>query len=84
MAKPIRYQYEFVAYVSGDGNYGVDSVITFDYSEFDSRYPNAWSALDEVHDSTRIELIEATLDQDEQTIRDLCEENDLDPNIFLD
>lgn len=80
----MKYEYNYHAFVSGDGSYGVDSIVTFDYDEFHERYPNAWSCLDEVHDSTRIELIIACLDQDEETIRELCEENELNPLDFLD
>ncbi len=84
MSTLIRYDYDYKAYVAADGNYGVDSIITFDYDEFHERHPMAWERLDEVHDSTRIELLIATLDQDEDTIRELCEENDLNPLDFLD
>jgi hypothetical protein len=80
----VRYDYNYKAYIAGDGNYGVDAVITFDYEEFENNYPGAWSALDSVHDSTRIELVMAILDQDEETIRELCEENELNPLDFLD
>lgn len=84
MQKAMNYDYDFKAYVSSDGNYGVDSIITFDYTEFESRFPKAWGLLDEVHDSTRIELLVATLDRDEETIIALCEENELDPADFLE
>lgn len=80
----MKYDYDYQAFVSGDGSYGVDTVVTFNYDEFHERYPNVWSNLDEVHDSTRIELIMATLEQDEEAIRDLCDENDLNPLDFLD
>jgi hypothetical protein len=72
----IKYEYGYQAYVSGDGNYGVDSVITFDYDYFHEEFPKVWAILDEIHDSSRFDFILAVLDQDEDTLTELAEEND--------
>lgn len=75
---PMKYNVDFVAYVAGDGSFGVDDVVTFDYQEFSERYPKAWAALDNVTDSWRVELILAVLNEDEEALRSLAEDYDLD------
>lgn len=75
---PMKYTHDFVAFVAGDGSYGVEELVTFDYQEFSERYPKAWEALDGVTDSWRVELIIAVLTEDEETLRSLAEDYDLD------
>jgi len=70
----IKYEYAYQAYVSGDGNYGVDSVVTFDYDYFHDEYPKAWEILDSIHDSSRVDFIVAVLDQDEETLNELAQD----------
>lgn len=70
----IKYEYAYQAYVSGDGNYGVDSVVTFDYDYFHAEYPKAWAILDDIHDSSRVDFIVAVLDQDEEELTRLAED----------
>lgn len=79
----MKYELDWKAFVSADGSYGVDNILTFDYDEFFANYPHAWDALDSVSDSSRIELIVATLDEDEELIYQLCAESDLNPKHFL-
>lgn len=64
----IRYEIGYKAYVAEDGNYGVDTVVTFDYDYFYAEYPKAWEILDEIHDSSRVDFIVAVLDQDEDML----------------
>lgn len=64
----MKYEYGYQAYVAGDGNYGVDTVVTFDYDLFHAQYPKAWDILDNIHDSERTEFIIAVLDQDEEEL----------------
>lgn len=70
----IKYEYAYQAYVAGDGNYGVDSVITFDYDYFHDEYPKAWAILDDIHDSSRVDFIVAVLDQDEEMLNELAQD----------
>ena len=70
----IKYEYNYQAYVAGDGNYGVDSVITFDYDYFHDQYPKAWEILDTIHDSSRVDFILAVLDQDEEELIRMAED----------
>ena len=70
----IKYEYNgYKAYIAGDGNYGVESVITFDFDDLNANYPKVWEILDEIHDSERMDFIVAVLDQDETVLRELAE-----------
>jgi hypothetical protein len=85
LMKPlITYTFGYLAYVSGDGNYGVDSTVFFDYDTFEARYPEVWSMLDDLSDSNRFDLIVAVLDQDEELLRDFAEEYELPLKALLD
>lgn len=75
---PIKYTHQFVAFVGGDGSYGVEELVTFDYAEFAERYPKAWAALEDVTDNWRVEFILAVLSEDENALRSLAEDYDLD------
>ena len=72
----IKYEYNYQAYVAGDGNYGVDTVITFDYDDLHAKYPKAWEILDEIHDSARVEFLMAVLDEDKEALLELANEYD--------
>jgi hypothetical protein len=79
LMKPlIPYTFGYLAYVSGDGNYGVDSTVFFDYDTFEARYP------EDLSDSSRFDLIVAVLDQDEELLRDFAEEYELPLKALLD
>lgn len=80
----MKYDYDFKAYVADDGNYGVDSVITFDYEEFSTEYPGVWEMLDSVHDNQRTEFLLAVLNQDEEALRELAEDYELPLDKLLD
>ena len=80
----IKYEYGFNAYVADDGNYGVDSIVTFDYDLFHAQYPKAWELIDQISDYARLEFIVAILDQDEETLREYAEENDFNLADILD
>ena len=80
----MKYEYAYNAYVAGDGNYGVDTVITFDYDYFHDKYPHAWEILDNIHDSSRVDFILAVLDQDEETLNELAESYDFPLSHVLD
>lgn len=72
----IKYEYGYKAYVADDGNYGVESVVTFDFDIFLDQYPKAWEILDTVSDYSRFEFIVAVLDQDEEELTRMAEEYD--------
>lgn len=80
----MKYDYDFKAYVADDGNYGVDSVITFDFEYFIAEYPGVWEMLDNVHDSQRTEFLLAVLNQDEEALRELAEDYELPLDKLLD
>jgi hypothetical protein len=79
MSVKLKHNTGYQAYVAGDGNYGVDSVITFDYDDFADFYPNVFDLLDNFSDSCRWEFIQAIFDEDEEALVQLCEEHDVDP-----
>jgi hypothetical protein len=78
-----KYEYGFKAYVADDGNYGVDSIITFDFEDFNAEYPSVWEMLDNVHDSQKTEFLLAVLNQDEEALRELAEDYELPLNKLL-
>ena len=80
----MKYDYDFKAYVADDGNYGVDSVITFDFELFIAQYPGVWEMIDNIHDSQRTEFLLAVLDQDEEALRELAEDYELPLEKLLD
>ena len=70
----VKYQSGYQAYVAGDGNYGVESVVTFDYDEFCEAYPTVFNKLDEMNDSTRCEFIQAILEENEEWLQEICDD----------
>jgi hypothetical protein len=81
----IKYEYNTdTAYVADDGNYGVGTVITFDYAEFHRRYPNAWELVDQMSDYYRNEFILAILDQNEDELKEFAQEYEFDLADVLD
>ena len=80
----MKYEYDFKAYVADDGNYGVESIIIFDYEEFISLYPGVWEMIDNVHDNQRTEFLLAVLNQDEEALRELAEDYELPLHKLLD
>jgi hypothetical protein len=70
----LKYECAYQAYVADDGNYGVDTVVTFDYDLFHAEYPKAWEVLDSISDYSRVEVIIAILDQDEEELNRMAEE----------
>ena len=80
----MKYDYDFKAYVADDGNYGVDSVITFDFEVFNVEYPGVWEMLDSIHDSQRTEFLLAVLNQDEEALRELADDYELPLDKLLD
>lgn len=78
MPKKIDYTFDHLAYVADDGNYGVDSVMTFDFDEFIAQYPEAWDVLDQVYERSRTELLLAIFDQDIEALKDFAEEYEFD------
>ena len=79
----IKYECAYQAYVAEDGNYGVDTVVTFDFDMFYAEYPKAWEILDSIHDSSRVDFIVAVLDQDEEMLNELAESYDFDLSHVL-
>ena len=75
---PIKYEHNFSAYVAGDGSFGVEEIITFDYQEFAERYPRHWEALENISDNWRVEFILAVLTEDDDTLQSLIEDYGLD------
>lgn len=80
----MKYEYDFKAYVADDGNYGVESIITFDYEDFNTLYPGVWEMIDNVHDNQRTEFLLAVLNQDEEALRELAEDYELPLDKLLD
>lgn len=80
----IPYTIGYVAYVSGDGNYGVDSTVTFDYDAFEERYPEVFQMLDSLSDSMRFDFIVAILDQDGEVLNEFADELEIDVKLLLD
>ena len=80
----MKYDYDFKAYVADDGNYGVDSVLTFDYEDLVETYPGVWEMLDNIHDSQRAEFILAVLNQDEELLREFADDYELPLEKLLD
>ena len=80
----MKYEYAHQAYVADDGNYGVASVLTFDFELFIDRYPKAWEVLDNVSDYYRTEFMLAVLDQDEDTLKDFANDYEFDLADVLD
>jgi hypothetical protein len=78
MPKRIDYKFDHLAYVADDGNYGVDSVMTFDFDEFIAQYPEAWDVLDQVYERSRTELLLAIFDQDIEALKGFAEEYEFD------
>lgn len=78
MAVNLKFNDGYLAYVAGDGNYGVGTVVTFDYDDFADVYPEVFDKLDEMSDSSRVEFILTILNQDEEYLRELGEELDID------
>jgi hypothetical protein len=84
MTTLIPYTISYQAYIAGDGNYGVDSIVTFDYDAFEARYPEVFDLLDDFGDSSRFEFLVAVLDQDEEMLRDFAEEYEIPLKKLLD
>lgn len=82
--KPMKYDYGYVAYVSSDGNYGVDNTVTFNVDEFYDRYPKAWEQLDEMADSDRLDFLIAVLDQDIEQLEAYAEDYGIRLKDLLD
>jgi hypothetical protein len=80
----MKYEYGYKAYVADDGNFGVGSVVTFDYEELFDKYPKAWEIVDSVNDYARFEFIVAVLDQDEEELTRMAEEWDFNLADVLD
>ena len=80
----MKYDYDCKAYVADDGNYGVDSVITFAFEVFNYEYPGVWEMLDNVHDSQRTEFLLALFNQDEEALRELADDYELPLDKLLD
>ena len=80
----MKYTYDYVAYVADDGNYGVESVLTFDFEDFANKYNGVWEMLDEVSDRDRAEFVLAIIDQDEEALRGFAEEYELPLDKLLD
>ena len=64
----MKYEYGYKAYVADDGNFGVDSIATFDYELFIDRYPKVWDIVDRLNDYARFDFIIAVLDQYEEEL----------------
>lgn len=81
----MKYEYAVeCAYVAEDGNYGVGTVITFDYSTFHAKYPKAWELVDLMSDYYRNEFILAILDQNEDELKEFAQEYEFDLADVLD
>ena len=81
----MKYEYlSNVAYVADDSNFGVCTVITFDYEELHRRYPKAWEIVDEMSDYYRTEFILAVLDQNEDELKEFAQEYEFDLADVLD
>jgi hypothetical protein len=80
----MKYEYGYKAYVADDGNFGVDSIATFDFDLFIDKYPKVWEIVDSLNDYARFEFIIAVLDQDEETLTTMAEEWDFPLRDVLD
>jgi hypothetical protein len=80
----MKYEYGYKAYVADDGNFGVASVVTFDYEDLFDKYPKVWDIIDNMNDNSRFEFIVAVLDQDEETLRVYAEEHEFNLKDVLD
>lgn len=74
----MKYEFGYKAYVAEDGNYGVESIITFDYELFIDKYPKAWALLDDIHESSRVDFIVAVLDEDEEMLVEFTNDYEFD------
>lgn len=80
----MKYEYGYKAYVADDGNFGVDSIATFDYELFIDRYPKVWDIVDRLNDYARFDFIIAVLDQDEEELARIAEDYDFPLTDVLD
>jgi hypothetical protein len=80
----MKYEYGYKAYVADDGNFGVDSIATFDYELFIDRYPKVWDIVDRLNDYARFDFIIAVLDQDESELARIAEDYDFPLADVLD
>ena len=80
----MKYEYGYKAYVADDGNFGVDSIATFDYELFIDRYPKVWDIVDRLNDYARFDFIIAVLDQDEEELARIAEDYDFPLADVLD
>ncbi len=80
----MKYEYGYKAYVADDGNFGVDSIATFDYELFIDRYPKVWDIVDRLSDYARFDFIIAVLDQDESELARIAEDYDFPLADVLD
>lgn len=80
----MKYEYGYKAYVADDGNFGVDSIATFDYELFIDRYPKVWDIVDRLNDYARFDFIIAVLDQDETELARIAEDYDFPLADVLD
>jgi hypothetical protein len=74
----MKYEYGYKAYVAEDGNYGVESIITFDYELFVDKFPKAWAMLDDIHEYSRVDFIVAVLDEDEEMLTEFANDYEFD------
>jgi hypothetical protein len=70
----MKYEYGYKAYVADDGNFGVESIVTFDFDEFINKYPKAWEIVDNLNDLSRFSFVVAVLDQDEEELASMAED----------
>jgi hypothetical protein len=80
----MKYEYGYKAYVADDGNFGVASIVTFDFELFIDRYPKVWEIVDSLNDYARFEFIIAVLDQDEEELARIAEDYDFPLADVLD
>jgi hypothetical protein len=74
----MKYEYGYKAYVAEDGNYGIESIITFDTDLFHEKYPKAWALLEDIYELSRVDFIVALLDEDEETLAEFAENYEFD------
>ena len=79
----MKYEVDFRAYVADDGNYGVDTVLTFDFAEFEQKFPKVWDRLEEIYETQRTEFLIAVMDGDEETVQAICEDSEINPADIL-
>ncbi len=80
----IKYDCAYKAYVADDGNFGVDSVITFDFEDLLDKFPKAWEIVDQMSDSSRFDFILAVCDQDEVMLTEFAENYEFELSDVLD